>query len=717
MGNVMEMRRCESCGGELFYNETAGFWQCRFCGNKFYPKDDKGEALILALNRGAEFRRRIDFDGAIVEYTAILKAYPDDDEANWGMFIARCGIEYVKDDRTGNMIPTCHRTLKGNVLDDEFYLKATENASEQQAEIYTRQARAIDRLQKRIKQQMEEEEEYEVFISFKSKDENGYPTRDSVVARNIHDKLTSMGIKTFFSEVTLADRIGDEFEPIIYKALHSCRYFILVTTCEAHTNAVWVKNEWARFRDRMDDEHLSKCAFAVFEGKGCVPLFLRGMQGFDLSKYPSGGYEIAIADFLALKLGKIKKNGEAERLKAELEEQRKFYEEQQRKQAEEEEKRRAREEELLRRMEKLDGRGSESALTDNPITPLLKRAYLYLEDSDWKSADDTFERVLDLDPECADAYIGKLMTELNCCKRTDLKNQAVPFDGNKMYIKAIRFASEELKNELQGYIIYINDRNDEAVKETIYNEATCKMLLKTESGYRIAAENFKKIPGYKDADKRCEECLEKAETIHDEAASKKPRRLIAALICIFVILVIPFVCALNSHIIPNFKYNHAISLMNSGKYYSAISAFEELDGFRDSNDKIIECWAREIEVPVHQIVVATTGDMSYFQILNGNIRVTGLCNETILTIPHVFNGEIVTSIDERGFSNCRNLMYITIPESVTRIDNYAFHQCAILENINFEGTREQWMAISKGYGWDSDTGDYTVHCTDGDIGK
>ncbi len=354
MSNFMSKRLCESCGGELIQNEALGFWQCKFCGSKFYQKDDKGETLVHALNRAAELRRRNDFDGAIVEYTATLKTHPEDDEANWGMFIARCGIEYVKDDRSGNMIPTCHRTLKGDVLDDPYYLKAIQNAAAEQAALYEKQAKAIERLQKRIKQQMDDEEEYEVFISFRSKDENGYPTRDSVIARNIHDKLCASSVKTFFSEVTLADRMGDEYEPIIYKALHSCKFFILVTTSEANTNTVWVKNEWSRFRDRMDEEHLSKCAFAVFDGKDSVPAFLRGMQGFDLSKYPSGGYEIAVADFLALKLGKKKKDNEAEELKAQLEEQKRFYEEQQRKHAEEDERRRKREEELLRRIEEIN---------------------------------------------------------------------------------------------------------------------------------------------------------------------------------------------------------------------------------------------------------------------------------------------------------------------------------------------------------------------------
>ncbi len=304
MNNFTELRRCESCGGELISHESEGFWQCRYCGSKYYLKENKGESLILALNRASELRQKSDFDGAILEYTVILKSHPEDDEANWGMFIARCGIEYVKDDRTGNLIPTCHRTLKGDVLEDPYYQKAIQNAAEKQIELYEKQAKAIARLQKKIKQQMDDEEEYDVFISFKAKDENGYPTRDSVVARNIYDKLHAAGIKTFFSEVTLSDRMGDEYEPIIYKALYSCKYFILVTTAEAHTNAIWVKNEWARFRDRMADENMGHCAFAVFDGKDCIPSFLRGSQGFDLAKYPNGGYEIAVSDYIALHLKK-----------------------------------------------------------------------------------------------------------------------------------------------------------------------------------------------------------------------------------------------------------------------------------------------------------------------------------------------------------------------------------------------------------------------------
>ncbi len=77
----------------------------------------------------------------------------------------------------------------------------------------------------------------------------------------------------------------------------------------------------------------------------------------------------------------------------------------------------------------------------------------------------------------------------------------------------------------------------------------------------------------------------------------------------------------------------------------------------------------------------------------------------------------VTSIGEYAFAYCRSLTSITIPDSVTSIGWYAFRSCSSLTNITFEGTKAQWNAISKGTDWNYNTGNYTIHCTDGDISK
>ena len=80
---------------------------------------------------------------------------------------------------------------------------------------------------------------------------------------------------------------------------------------------------------------------------------------------------------------------------------------------------------------------------------------------------------------------------------------------------------------------------------------------------------------------------------------------------------------------------------------------------------------------------------------------TGLTSITI--------GNGVTSIGEYAFYNCTGLTSITIPDSVTSIGNYAFYYCTSLTSITYQGTTEQWRAISKGSGWNFNTGSYTIY--------
>ena len=91
-------------------------------------------------------------------------------------------------------------------------------------------------------------------------------------------------------------------------------------------------------------------------------------------------------------------------------------------------------------------------VASNPsVDAYLKRVFMFLEDGDWSAAAEYCEKVLDIDPECAEAYLGKLMAQLKVNEREQLQNCAKSFDDNNNYKKILRFGDETLKAEVVGY--------------------------------------------------------------------------------------------------------------------------------------------------------------------------------------------------------------------------------------------------------------------------
>ena len=80
-------------------------------------------------------------------------------------------------------------------------------------------------------------------------------------------------------------------------------------------------------------------------------------------------------------------------------------------------------------------------------------------------------------------------------------------------------------------------------------------------------------------------------------------------------------------------------------------------------------------------------------------------------------GNCVTSIGYRAFGYNMKLTIITMGVSMEEIDSYAFYYCFQLKNIKFNGTKDQWKSILKTKYWNDSTGNYVIHCTDGDIAK
>lgn len=107
------------------------------------------------------------------------------------------------------------------------------------------------------------------------------------------------------------------------------------------------------------------------------------------------------------------------------------------------------------------------------IPALLERVMQFLEDKDWDSADKYCEEILDMDPQNAQAYLGKLMAELHIPKKEDLVNHKT-FSSSVNYQRILKYADANLQDELKAYLAEANDKNRTQEKIKKYQEYESK---------------------------------------------------------------------------------------------------------------------------------------------------------------------------------------------------------------------------------------------------
>lgn len=632
----MSVFKCKMCGGTIDFEQGSTIGVCDHCGTKqTLPRLDNDRKTNL-YDRANHFRRNNDFDKAMGIYEQILNEDNTDAEAYWSIVLCRYGIEYVEDPSTHRRVPTINRTQFTSVFSDEDYKSAISYADTYQKSIYEEEAKAIDEIQKGILSIAQKEEPFDVFICYKETDANGRRTPDSVLANDLYHQLTQEGFKVFFSRITLEDKLGIAYEPYIFAALNSSKVMVVLGTKPEYFNAVWVKNEWSRYL-ALIKKGLKKTIIPAY----------RDMDPYDLPE-----------EFSHLQAQDMSKLGFMQDLIRGIKK--------------------------ITSSESANPSQKENTYINVGLStaPLLERAFLFLEDGKWIDANDYCERVLDNEPKNAEAYVGKLMADLHVNHRNQLSHVDNPFTGNDNYQKAIRFGNERLKTELNSYITTIEERNELARKTSIYNGAKKAMgSARAVLTFRNIAREFKSISGFKDADKLADDCLQKAEKIRKDASydlavslmkgeenepyeralslfklnsgwrdsdekaiecqkqidailerketqrisaekAAKIKKKIIGIAAIAFVVVISSVLIWNNVIVPNQKYRSAMKLKNQGKYEEAISAFDELRGYKDSKDQIEACWAA-IKDPDYDAAMALKNEGKYeeaisaFQALNG----------------------------------------------------------------------------------------------------
>ena len=364
----MALLKCKMCGGDVELVPDKTFGTCEYCGNTMtFPKVDDDQRAT-AFNRGNHFRRIGEFDKALAVYERIVREDENDAEAHWCCALCRFGIEYVEDPATYEWLPTCHRASFDSFLEDVDYLAAVEHSDGITRRQYQKDAAKIAEVQRGILATSQNAEPYDVFICYKESDAEGNRTRDSLMAQDIYYQLTEQGRRVFFARITLEDVAGAQYEPYIFAALNSAKVMIVVGTKPEHLNAVWVKNEWSRFLTMMKkDRH-----------KLLLPCY-RDMDPYDMPEALSvlQSYDMGKIGFIQDLTRGIAKVLDAEK-KPEP----------------------AKETVVVQQM------------ANSNAAALLKRGNMALEDGEWGKADQFFEDVLNQDPECAHAYLGKFLAKV-----------------------------------------------------------------------------------------------------------------------------------------------------------------------------------------------------------------------------------------------------------------------------------------------------------------
>ena len=216
----------------------------------------------------------------------------------------------------------------------------------------------------------------------------------------------------------------------------------------------------------------------------------------------------------------------------------------------------------MQQIERANGDGS----------PLLRRAFIFLEDGDYSNAEEYFERTLDHDPENAWAYLGKLMVEMRIPRQSDLQNCKYPFSSNKNYQKALRYGEKELSEFLQKTNDYIQRRNEDECLLALYKEAeSAKYSAFDEKTFRAAGRKFQVIEGYKDAKEQAKECFLKAQAYSEYERDWQKKQ----------------------------KYEVAKKTMNNAcneeTFNDAGELFRNLQGYRDADLRAKECFRKAQE--------------------------------------------------------------------------------------------------------------------------
>ena len=439
--------KCKMCGSNLDIEDSITVCKCEKCGTSQTVPDIEDDKELKLFERAGRLRFNCDFDKAAGIYNTITDSYPEEAEGYWGLILCKYGIEYA-DNASGKKVPVCHRISYDSVMDDEDFELVMENSDSESRAIFREEAKIIEENRKKYIQIAESEQPYDIYISYRAKDDNGDKTAVSEIAGHLYNKLTSARYRVFLSEAALKGKKQSDCEPYIYSALNSANVMLALGTSYDDYNNVWVKNEWNRYLE-IAEKNKNKCL---------IPCY-KDVDEYDIPK-----------EFAGLKVCQLGNDDTFNNIMAEMANV--VKPESVNQPAPEPEKAEPAEEIELEEIEIIE---------PVDINKLLDEGFSAISDKNWKKANKLFFHVLDEEPDNSKAYWGQLLVQQECTNAREM--------ADNLYLQVIGNTSDNT------YELEIRDRRQEIKDKypvaNLFSEEEYANLFDVHFNYQSGVENTK----------------------------------------------------------------------------------------------------------------------------------------------------------------------------------------------------------------------------------
>ena len=338
--------------------------------------------------------------------------------------------------------------------------------------------------------------------------------------------MIKKGYNVFYAPMTLKEKHipQGKYDSYIFSALSSSKVMIVLGSKKEYFESEWVKNEWARYLDRIMKNGEKKDIIPVYRDMSPMqlPEKLRSFEAFDLTKPDTLFYVMQKIEYnipRAVTTKHTYSSGASEPTPV--------------------------------------SSNSDSASSGN-VGALLKRVSIFLENGDWSNADIYCEKVLDNDPENGQAYVYKLLAQAKVSELDALKTSPVSLDSLSTYKNAVRYSDAATSGRL---IQYNQDINHDLERLRFEHEVQIKRerdiaALKAEQnsvGEKLtAAVNKKKWIE--------EQIAQKQAYINNPTDVKKLKRLAKAVLAMIILSAVLFAIMMVAALATNNSDDAAVAL-------------------------------------------------------------------------------------------------------------------------------------------------------------